>query len=89
MAYGGFQARSGIRAVAAGLYHSHSNARSKLPLRPNHSSQQCGILNPLSKEQTCVRVDARQIHFHWAMTGTPDIVYLPPIQNPSSTKLGT
>ena len=31
-AYGGSQARGQIRAVAAGLYHSHSNARSKLHL---------------------------------------------------------
>ena len=31
--YGGFQARGGIRAVAAGLCHSHSNARSKLHLQ--------------------------------------------------------
>ena len=34
MAYGGFQARSGIGAVAAGLHHSHHNARSKLHLQP-------------------------------------------------------
>ena len=29
MAYGGSQARGRIRAVAAGLHHSHSNARSE------------------------------------------------------------
>ena len=34
MAYGGSQARGWIRAVAAGLYDSHSNARSKLCLQP-------------------------------------------------------
>jgi len=28
-AYGGSQARGGIRTVAAGLHHSHSNTRSK------------------------------------------------------------
>ena len=33
-AYGGSQARGRIRAVAAGLCHSHSNARSKTCLRP-------------------------------------------------------
>ena len=33
-AYGGSQARGRIRAVAAGLHHSHRNARSKLHLRP-------------------------------------------------------
>ena len=32
--YGGSQARVLIRAVAAGLYHSHSNAGSELCLRP-------------------------------------------------------
>ena len=33
-AYGGSQARGRIGAVAAGLYHSHSNARSKPCLQP-------------------------------------------------------
>ena len=33
MAYGGSQARDLIRAVAAGLFHSHSNARSEPGLR--------------------------------------------------------
>ena len=32
MAYGGSQARSRIRAVAAGLHHSHSSMGSKAPL---------------------------------------------------------
>ena len=34
MAYRGSQARGQIRAVAAGLHHSHSNAGSKLHLGP-------------------------------------------------------
>ena len=34
MAYGGPQARGPIRAVAAGLRQSNSNARSELCLRP-------------------------------------------------------
>ena len=34
MAYGGSQARGPIGAVATGLCHSHSNARSELHLRP-------------------------------------------------------
>ena len=34
MAYGGDQARGLIRVVAAGLCHSHSNARSEQRLRP-------------------------------------------------------
>ena len=33
-AYGGSQARGQIRATAAGLYHSHSNAGSEPCLRP-------------------------------------------------------
>ena len=33
-AYGGSQSRGPIRAVAAGLHHSHSIARSKPCLRP-------------------------------------------------------
>ena len=34
MVHGSSQARGQIEAAAAGLYHSHSNARSKLPLQP-------------------------------------------------------
>ena len=33
-AHGGSQARGLIRAIAAGLHHSHSNARSKPRLQP-------------------------------------------------------
>ena len=33
-AYGSSKARGLIRAVAAGLHHSHGNARSELHLRP-------------------------------------------------------
>ena len=33
-AYGGSQARGGMRAVAAVLHHSHSNAGSEPPLQP-------------------------------------------------------
>ena len=36
-AYGSSQARSRIRAVAAGLHHSHSNARSELCLRHSNA----------------------------------------------------
>ena len=39
----------------------------------HHSSRQRQILSPLSesRDQTCILVDASQICFHWAMTGTP------------------
>ena len=62
-AYGGSQARGPIRAVAANLHHSHSNAVSKPCLQPT----------PLSKarDQTCVLMNASQIRFLWARTGTP------------------
>ena len=38
----------------------------------HHSSQQCWILNPLSEARvrTCVLIDASQIRFRWATTGT-------------------
>ena len=49
MAYGGSQARGPIGAVATGLHHSHSNARSKLNLRPTLQLTATPILNPLSE----------------------------------------
>ena len=59
------QARSQARAVAAGLHHIHSNARSELCLELFHSSWQCRILNPLSEagNRTWVLMDTRQIFF--------------------------
>ena len=44
----------------------------------HHSSQQCRILNPLSKARdwTHVLMNASQIHFHWAMMGTPNKSFL-------------
>ena len=49
-----------IGTVAAGLHHS---------------SQQCGILNPLSeaRDRTCNLMVPNRIHFHCATTGTPEI----------------
>ena len=39
----------------------------------HHGSQQCQILNPLMKvrDRTCVLMDASQVLFCWATTGTP------------------
>ena len=48
-AYGGFQARGWIGAVAAGLRQSHSNVGSEPCLQPTPRSRQRRILNPLSK----------------------------------------
>ena len=93
LAHGSSQARGQIGAIAAGLYHSHSNSRSMPHLQPAPQSPQCQILNPLSKakDQTCVLMDTGQIHFHWATTGTSPLLfskallisfkYIPIIQN--------
>ena len=44
----------------------------------HHSSQQCCILNPLSKvwDQTCILMDTSHICFYCATTGTPEIISL-------------
>ena len=77
-ACGGSQTRVWIRAGAAGLRHSHSNARLEPPsvtytTAHSISTQQCQILNPLSEARDWTRflMDASQICFHWATTGTP------------------
>ena len=44
MTYGGSQARGQIRAVAASLHHSRSNARSEPPLQP--TPQLTAMLDP-------------------------------------------
>ena len=46
MAYGGSQGRSQIRAVAAGLHHSHSNARPE----PRPTPQLMAMLDPQPTE---------------------------------------
>ena len=69
--YVGSQARGWVGVVAAGL--RHSSIRSKPCLRLYYSSRQHGIPNPLSeaRDRTYVLMDASQIHFRWATTGTP------------------
>ena len=59
VAYGGSQARSLIGVVAAGLHPSHSHADPSCICNLHHNSQQCQILNPLSKarNQTLVLID--------------------------------
>ena len=47
--YGGSQARGLVGAVAAGLHHSHSNARSELHLQP--TPQLRTTLDPQPTEQ--------------------------------------
>ena len=63
MVYGGSQATAQIRATAAGLRHSHSNVGSLTPLNE-------------ARGQTHNIMDASQIHFHWAMMGTPKLWFL-------------
>ena len=75
VAYGGFQARGRIGAVAAGLCHSHGNMGSKPRLRPTPRSRQCWILNPLSetRDQTCNLMVPSRICFCCATMETPNI----------------
>ena len=71
---GGSQPRGLMGAVAAGLYTTATAAWDPSHVGDlHHSSQQHQALNPLSKarDQTCILIDASQIHFHWATTGTP------------------
>ena len=57
MAYGGFQVRGRIRAVAAGLWHhNQSTLDLSCVCDLHHSSQQCRILNPQSKASDWTRV---------------------------------
>ena len=55
-AYGSSQARGWIGAAAAGLYHSHSNVRSWLRLRPIPQLGHHQILNPLSEAKDKIRI---------------------------------
>ena len=56
-------ARGRIGAVAASLHHSYSNVGSEPGLRPNHSSWQRWILNPLreTRDRTRVLVDTSRV----------------------------
>ena len=68
------QARSWIRATAAGLLHGHSNLGSEptsVTYTTAHSNN--GILNPVSeaRDQTCILMDTSRICFHCSTMGTP------------------
>ena len=56
VAYGSSQTRGLIRATAAGLYHSHSNTRSKPCPQPTPKVMKCQILNLLSKSKNRTHV---------------------------------
>ena len=49
--YRSSQAKGRMRAAAAGLCHSHSNARLELCMQPAHSSWQHWIFNPNEQDQ--------------------------------------
>ena len=63
--YGSSQVRGPIGAVATGLCHRHSNARSELRLRP--TLQLTATLNPCenkARDPTRVLMDASQVGYH-------------------------
>ena len=57
IAYGSFQTRGWIRAIAASLHHSHSTWDPSCICNLHHSSRQRRILNPLSeaRDGTCAK----------------------------------
>ena len=65
-AYGGFQARGVIGAVAAGYTTAIAMPYPSYVCNLHHSSQQHQILNPPSeaRDQTCVLMDTSQIGYH-------------------------
>ena len=71
VAYGSFQARGQIGAVAAG--HSHSNLGSEPCLWPTPQLTATPILSPLreAKDGTHVLMDPSQVHDCWATTEIP------------------
>jgi len=78
MAYGNSQARGQIRAAAASLRQSHSNAGSKLHLQPTPQLMKRRILNPQSeaRDGTCILMDTSQACSCWAIMGIPLIIFL-------------
>ena len=78
-AFGSSQTRGLIGAVAAGLCHNHSNAKSELHRWPTPQLTASQILNPLSKarDQTCILVNPSRVHYCWARTELP---YAPPFE---------
>ena len=76
-AYGGSQVRGRIGTAAAGLHYSHGNARSEPHLWPTPQLTEMPHPNALSeaRDWTYILMDASQICFGWATTGTPYIKY--------------
>ena len=79
-AYGGSQARGHVRAIAAGLHHSHSNTGSRLHLRP--TPQLMAMPDPYGSLTHWASPGIEpetswfsQVCFHWATKGTPCLVW--------------
>ena len=77
-AYGSSQARGHIRAAAASLRHSHSNAGSELHLWPTPQFTATPILNPLSeaRDGNCTLKNTSLVDYCWAIMGTPAVRFL-------------
>ena len=73
VAYGGSQAKGQIRAAAADLRHSHSNAGSKPRLKPIPQLMAMWIPNPriVAKDQTHILMNTSWICFHCTTMGIP------------------
>ena len=71
--YGGSQARCQIGAVAAGLHHSHSNARSEPRLQPTPQHGNTRSLTHWARPGIKPATAWFLVRFvnHWAMMGTP------------------
>ena len=71
IAYGSSMAKGWIKATAIATAMPDPSHICNL----YHSSQQCWILNPLSKarDRTWVLMDTSWVHYYWAMMGTPEI----------------
>ena len=90
-ANGSCQARSQIRAAAAGLCHSHSHTRSEPCLWP--TPQLMAALDPYSTEQgqgSNLHPHGSWVRFltHWATMGTPNLfIFISEISHKSHTKM--
>ena len=73
MSYQSSQARGQIRAIAAGLPHSHSKQDPSCICDLHHSLWQCWIPDPLNeaRDWSHILMDTSWIHFHCATVGAP------------------
>ena len=73
VAYGSSQARGWIRAAAAAYATVKAIQDASHICDLHHSSEQCQILNPLSKvrDWTHILMVISQVHYCWATMGTP------------------